>query len=117
MNKNNKHTTPFGKINGMRFNSRIDVAKTLDRRVDSKSQIHSFPTMKKGSINSQIISYLRTRKNPVSIVQIIEHIAIKRDYKNYNSAYSSIANKLLQLSNWNMVKVTEEGCHARFSRI
>lgn len=63
------------------------------------------PSFDKGTPLAQIVSYMKTLKTPASVRNITEHMMRKRNYSSYSSAVRSTSKYVLNLANWNVLKV------------
>lgn len=73
----------------------------------------SEPRLRRGSISSQIMSYLKTRRTPATAKEICEHMGGRREYSSFSSAQRTVGRTLLQLSNWNLIEADIQEVNGR----
>ena len=103
-----KNNTYFNRIKNRRLTDRDAVRERIDRnwsdvRNGFAAYITHEPQFKKGTIATQVRSYLSRRTNPATINEIVSAVMKNRRYANSASARRSVVRVLGQLSNWRIV--------------
>ena len=106
-------TTNFSRVQNLRATNPYSFSKDM-RQIgthftdgSTAAIITAQPRFKKGSVASQIVAYLKTRKNPATIAEIAKYLQSHgRDYSSSSSANRTISKYMLQLGNWGVVKAS-----------